>query len=192
MAAESQLVRVRDVDARLRVDLRYARPDNFTGAILYPIAEAYLLRSTTEKLSRAQDQLERRGMGLLVWDAYRPPSAQAALWARCPDPRFVAPPSRGSRHTRGVAVDVTLVDAAGVEVEMPSGFDEFTDRAHRGWLGANVAARRHCDWLTDAMVSAGFAPISSEWWHYDDTAWRDFPLLSIEFPEEVTGERRAR
>lgn len=186
------LVRVRDVDARIRVDLRYARPDNVVGVPIYPIHEAYLLPCAALKLSRAQELLAVREVGLLVWDAYRPPSAQVALWNKMPDPRFVAPPERGSRHTRGAAVDVTLVDAAGVEVEMPSGFDEFTDRAHRGWLGASAAARRHCDWLTDAMVAAGFVPISSEWWHFDDADWRRHPLLTIENPGEPTSEGSAR
>lgn len=185
MDANAQLVRVREVDPRLRVDLRYARADNFTGSVLYPVAEAFLVHATALKLSRAQNQLERHGAGLLVWDAYRPPSAQAALWSRCPDPRYVAPPWRGSRHTRGVSVDVTLTDASGVELEMPSGFDEFTDRAHRGWLGASAAARRHCDWLTDAMVASGFVPISNEWWHYDDADWQRYPLLTVEWPQEV-------
>ncbi|MBL9138570.1 MAG: M15 family metallopeptidase [Verrucomicrobiales bacterium] len=185
MDTASQLVRIREVDPRIRVDLRYARPDNFTGAPLYPFTEGYLVRSTAMKLVGAQDRIERHGAGLLVWDAYRPPSAQAALWARCPDPQYVAPPARGSRHTRGMAVDVTLVDVAGVELEMPSGFDEFTDRAHRGWLGASLAARRHSDWLTDAMVAAGFTPISDEWWHFDDVDWRNHPLLTAEWPQDL-------
>lgn len=192
MDIDGQLVRVRNLHPRIRVDLRYARADNFTSAVLYLSREAWLIRSTALKLARAQDIIERRGLGLLVWDAYRPPTAQAALWARFPEPGFVAPPSRGSRHTRGAAVDVTLVDAAGTEVEMPSDFDEFTDRAHRGWLGASAAARRHCDWLTDAMVTAGFLPISSEWWHYDDAEWRSHPLLTIEIPGESTAEGGAR
>jgi D-alanyl-D-alanine dipeptidase len=132
--------------------------------------------------------LEARGLGLKVWDAYRPPEAQAALWAVFPDPRYVAPPERGSRHTRGAAVDVTLVDQVGGELEMPSAYDAMGESAGRGWLGGTALARRHVEWLTSAMTGAGFRGIDSEWWHYDDTDWERYPLLTVGF-EELEGGR---
>lgn len=179
------LVRLRDLDPRWRIELRYATPDNFTGRILYPSAEAWLRPATAQKLRLAQDHLDARHIALKVLDAYRPPSAQQALWTAVPDERFVAPPGRGSRHTRGTAVDVTLVDGTGAELEMPSGFDEFTERAQRDWSGASVTARRHLDWLTEAMTAAGFTGIRSEWWHYDDSEWRAYDLLAVEVPVDA-------
>lgn len=183
MAGCEDLVRLRQFDPRLWIELRYATPRNFTGRILYRSNEAWLRRVTATRLGRAQDRLGERGLGLKVWDAYRPPSAQQALWEACPDERYVAPPARGSRHTRGVAVDVTLVDARGQELAMPSDFDAFGERAWRGWQGAPVEAARHRDWLTEAMAGSGFRPIQTEWWHFDDEAWEGYPLLTYEFAD---------
>jgi D-alanyl-D-alanine dipeptidase len=125
MRGPPELVRLDRLDPRWCIDLRYATPENFTGRRLYSRAEAWLRPETAAKLSAARDRLSDRSLRLRVLDAYRPPSAQRALWAALPDERFVAPPERGSRHTRGTAVDVTLLDAAGRELEMPSAFDEF-------------------------------------------------------------------
>lgn len=181
---DHRLIRVRDVDARICVDLRYASERNFSGRVLYRSPEAWLRPGTAQRLRRAQDALQRIASGhrLLLLDAYRPPSAQEALWRAYPDPTFVAPPDRGSRHTRGTAVDVTLVDPLGREVEMPSGFDEFGERAGRDWAGASELAARHLRWLTEAMVGVGFRIIRSEWWHYDDPDWESCPLLTWEPP----------
>lgn len=167
-------------DPRWRIELRYARPENFLGRPLYGSPEAWLRAETAVKLASAQDRLDPLGVRLKVLDAYRPPSAQAAMWAVRPDERFVAPPSRGSRHTRGTAVDVTLVDDRGRELDMGSGFDEFSPRSHRDWDGLTEGARRHRDWLTAAMQDGGFTPISTEWWHFDDADWRQYPLLTWE------------
>lgn len=183
-----RLVRVASMDPRVRIEMVYATPENFTGRVLYASGEAWLRLGTALKLRRAQDRLARRGQFLKVLDAYRPPSAQRALWAACPDPRFVAPPQRGSRHTRGAAVDVTLVDEAGVALEMPSAHDEFSERSGRDWDAASEAARRHRDGLRVAMTEAGFETVSSEWWHFDDAAWRQYPLLDWEFDGEAAGD----
>lgn len=174
------MIRVVEIDPRIRVDLRYATSHNVTGRVLYASSEAWLRAGTMQKLRVAQDLLADCGVGLKLWDAYRPPSAQRALWAWRPDERFVAPPERGSRHTRGASVDVTLVDTDGADLEMPSAFDEFSERAHRNWSGGSAVAQRHRDCLMGVMEDAGFAGIQSEWWHFDDTEWRDYPLLEWE------------
>lgn len=173
------------IDSRLRIEIRYATADDFLGRRLYAEGGAWLRPATAGKLVSAVTRLERWGVGLKVLDAYRPPSAQRAMWAAMPDERFVARPERGSRHTRGTAVDVTLTDGAGVELSMPSAFDEFGPRAHREWAGATEEMRRHLDWLTAAMTEAGFTTISTEWWHFDDADWRRHPLLSWEFGVET-------
>lgn len=182
------LVRLGVVDPRIRVELRYATAANLTGRVIYGSGEAWLREETAGKLRRAQETLEARGLGLKVWDAYRPPEAQVALWSVFPDARYVAPPERGSRHTRGAAVDVTLVDQVGGELEMPSDYDAMGESADRGWLGGTILARRHVEWLTSAMTGAGFRGIDSEWWHYDDTDWERYPLLTMGF-EELEGGR---
>ena len=113
-------------------------------------------------------------MGLKIWDAYRPLSAQSALWKICPDSRFVAPPSRGSMHNRGVAVDITLVDAKGRELEMPCDFDNFSTLAKSRTKQGSASARRNRDALRDAMTACGFVPYKNEWWHFHDPEWRRY------------------
>lgn len=182
MKPPPELVDLAACDARLVIGLRYATAENFTGRVIYPADAPALLRpATAAKLRAAQDNLAPRGLRLKILDAYRPPSAQRALWAARPDERFVAPPARGSRHTRGTAVDATLADAAGCELAMPSAFDEFSERAARDFPGGPAGARLNRDLLRAAMEDAGFTTIASEWWHFDDADGRAFPLLEFEW-----------
>jgi zinc D-Ala-D-Ala dipeptidase len=148
------------------IDIRYATKDNFTGDVLYPNAVCKLRRAVAERLARAAATLRKQERRLLIWDCYRPLSIQKILWARVPDPRYVADPAQGSRHNRGAAIDLALVDKDGNAVTLPTKFDEFTRAAHRknalrGKPGAE--ARR----LSDAMTAAGFLPMPTEWWHFD-------------------------
>src|SRR5262249_53962703 len=135
---DDQLVDVATVDPTIRIDMRYATPDNFTGVAVYPVARCLLRRDAADRLARLQRRLRTDGLGLVVWDCYRPFSVQERFWALVPDERYVARPERrdgrpvaGSKHNRGDAVDVTLADATGARLEMPTGFDDFSDRAHR-------------------------------------------------------------
>jgi D-alanyl-D-alanine dipeptidase len=174
-----ELVNLSGFIPHLQVDLRYATRENFTGEILYTTPEALLRRPTAEKLRAVQAELNLEGLGLKIWDAYRPPSAQRRMWDLRPDPRFVAPPDRGSRHSRGTSVDVTLVAlSTGEELPMGTGFDEFTPRAAHDFsdLPAEIQANRRR--LRAAMEAHGFAGISSEWWHFDDMDWAAFPPVT--------------
>lgn len=153
----------------VRIDLRYRTPANATGRPLYPPDMPCLLHpATVERLAEAQRLLSRRGYGLLILDAWRPPESHAALWNAVRDPRWVVPPSDGlSMHCYGLAVDVTLVDAAGRPQRMPSAFDEFSERARRDYRGPDEEIRRNVGLLHDAMKEAGFRSIPDEWWHFD-------------------------
>jgi zinc D-Ala-D-Ala dipeptidase len=162
----------------------YATRDNFTGERLYPVERCLLRPDVAARLARVQRRLAADGLGLLAWDCYRPFSVQRRLWALVPDARYVAEPVEhdgrpvaGSKHNRGAAVDVTLVDADGRPVEMPSGFDDFSERAHRGWPGATAAARDHATRLERAMTSEGFVPLPTEWWHFDAPDWERCGIL---------------
>lgn len=177
------LVDIRDIEPGVVIDIRYAGTDNFLKAAVYPQNRCLLLRRTAERLARAHRALREKSLGIKVWDCYRPLSVQKKLWAIKPDPAYVAPPDRGSRHNRGAAVDVTLVDAAGRELEMPTPYDEFSERGHRDYKGGSQAARRNLTSLDDAMTGAGFVGLPEEWWHYDDPDWSEYPLLDIAFPE---------
>ena len=180
------LVDITTVAPTIRLDLRYATPDNFTGVAVYPAARCLLRRDAAERLARVQRRLQADGFGLLVWDCYRPLAVQERFWALVPDERYVARPQRengrplaGSKHNRGAAVDVTLVDAAGRPLAMPSGFDDFSERAHRDAANVKPAARANAARLESAMTAEGFQPLATEWWHFDAPGWQGYELLDV-------------
>ncbi|MDP3541328.1 MAG: D-alanyl-D-alanine dipeptidase [Elusimicrobiota bacterium] len=163
------------------LDIRYATKDNLTGRPLYPFAAAFLRRSAADKLSRAAADLRAKGRRLVIYDAYRPLSAQKALWAAKPDPRFVADPAKGSSHNRAGAVDVALADAAGAKLAMPSDFDDFGPLARHGAPGVPPEARRNAEILRAALEAAGFVSYAGEWWHYRDPDAAEWPVLDVPF-----------
>ena len=161
-----ELVDVVSVIPDAVLDIRYATADNFTKQVLYPRARCKLRGGVARRLARAAVLLRAQGRRLLIWDCYRPTSIQVLLWKRVPDPRYVAHPARGSRHGRGAAIDLGLVDLAGAPVTLPTAFDDFSAAAHRtrALVGRRgVEARR----LEAAMTKVGFRTLSTEWWHYD-------------------------
>lgn len=151
----------------LRLDLAYARADNVTGRRLYDEPRAFLRLPAARALRAAQRELAARGLGLLVWDAYRPYSATLALWEAVGDSRYAAPPGSGSVHNRGCAVDVTLVDAGGDELRMPTAYDEFSERAHADYQDLPGPVRRRRALLRAVMERHGFTALSTEWWHFE-------------------------
>ncbi len=166
------------------VDLRYAGADNFLGRPLYPEARCLLLRPTAERLARAAARLRRRGYRLLLWDCYRPLSAQREMWRLRPRPGYVADPRRGSHHNRGAAVDLSLAGADGRPVEMPTAFDTFDRRARADAVdGISAPARLHRRLLRQAMEAEGFLVNPREWWHFAARDAWSHPLLDVPFPE---------
>ena len=167
---DETLVNVKDYIPSVFVDLRYATTNNFTGQVIYDFTTAQLRYGTVKKLSAAADALARQGYALLIWDACRPASAQFHLWEVCPNIIYVANPYNGySKHSRGNTVDITLVTLDGGEVEMPSGFNEFSALADRDYSDVSEAAAMHAHLLEQAMTEAGFIPYAGEWWHYSDS-----------------------
>lgn len=158
------------------LDLRYATARNLTGKPLYKKPVALLAEPAAERLAKAASVLRAQGLRLVVYDAYRPLSAQRALWKARPDPRFVADPAKGSAHNRGAAVDVGLSDAKGRPLPMPTEFDAFSPLAAHGAEGVPSAAAANAAKLKAAMTGAGFEPLAEEWWHYRDPAGGGWPL----------------
>jgi D-alanyl-D-alanine dipeptidase len=174
----ADFVRVEEAVPGIVIDLRYATADNPYGHRFYREAECYLRRGTALKLRRALEIARGYGVGLKIWDAYRPWRVQLELWSRVPDSRWIANPyAGGSNHNRGAAVDLTLIDSEGGDLEMPTGFDAFSPRAYPSWSGASSAARRHRALLRKIMTQAGFRPITSEWWHFDDADVRRYGIV---------------
>lgn len=170
-SGDSEFVRVTDYAPRIRVDLKYAGKNNFTGKKIYEFEDAYLRYGTVKKLITAQEKLEKYGMGLEIWDAFRPVEAQFKLWEVCPNPLYVSDPNAGfSSHARGNAVDVTLVDSDGTELLMPTGFDNFTKLADRDYSDIdNEFAKDNVKLLEKVMKESGFNAYAEEWWHFSDT-----------------------
>jgi len=168
------------LDATLVIDLPYATENNFCKTKLYPVERCFLRREVAEALVRAHQSLAEKGLGLKVWDGYRPHSVQYKMWEVSPLPGYVGHPRRGSKHNRGAAVDVTLIKlATGEELEMPTPYDEFSPRAHTGYFKISPEVAENRKLLQTAMRTQGFSTIQSEWWHFDYRGWERFPLSNI-------------
>lgn len=192
--AVRRLVDLREKDDRFRLDLRYATTNNFTGKRLYPVNKsAWLVSKAADALGRVQQDLERQGLGLKIFDAYRPYHVQERMWDLIRDERYVSNPAKNAgRHTRGTAVDVTLVDRTGRELEMPTAFDDFSERAHRDSKGISPRAKRNSQLLESAMVRHGFIPYPYEWWHFDFRGWENYPPLDVPLTELSNDTSNAR
>ncbi len=181
----SELVELAALDPTIRLDIRYATPNNFTGRAVYPEARAFLQRAAAEALVAVQRRLGKRGYGLIVYDAYRPWSVTKLFWDLTPPDKriFVADPSLGSVHNRGCAVDVGLIDLrAGRSVEMPSAYDQMTERSFVTYTGGTAEQRSRRDLLRRAMEQGGaFVVYRKEWWHYDFRSFRDYPIEDVPF-----------
>lgn len=176
--AEAGLIEISEVDSSIKIDLRYTRHSAIAKKALYQSGMPALLRpETAVRLRRANEKVKLHGYRIMVWDAYRPPSAQLVLWdASGHDDRYVANPfSKPSQHSCGTAVDVTLVTSSGEPVEMPTGFDSFTAEAAAMYEHPDqeVMKRKHI--LQRAMIEAGFFPLPNEWWHFTDRRFKAYP-----------------
>jgi len=164
----------------LLVELRYATTDNFLNRAVYPEgARCLLLAPVAARLANAARELAAEGLRLKAWDCYRPLRVQWSMWRLVPRRGYVADPHTGSNHNRGAAVDVTLVDSHGAEMDMPTPFDTFGAAAHHGSNVGTEEARGHRERLRRAMVNAGFRPNRMEWWHYDAPEARGRPVLDV-------------
>jgi len=168
----------------LRTDLRYATVHNFVGQKMYPAStkETYLRKPAADALRRVQAELASRGLGLKVFDAYRPYDVTCRFWELIQDERYVANPAKGSGHNRGLAVDLTIINLIdGVELNMGTGFDHFSDTAHHSFINLAEEVLRNRKLLKSLMEKQGFKALETEWWHY---AWpndKNYPVMNLSF-----------
>jgi D-alanyl-D-alanine dipeptidase len=187
-----RLVELKKLDKTIKLDVRYATANNFAGRAVYKEARAFLQRPAAEALARVSRALKEKGYGLAVFDAYRPWFVTKLFWDITPEGKkqFVANPSKGSRHNRGCAVDLTLYDLkTGREVEMTGEYDEMSERSHINYAGGTEEQRRLRDLLRAAMAAEGFTVYEPEWWHYDYKDWKQYPILNLGFDEIGRAER---
>ena len=178
---DEPMVEVTAVCPSIIVELRYATARNVTGKAIYPPNARCLVRqSVAERLKKAQEELQTKGVGLKIWDAYRPAWAQQILWNAIRNPEYVGEPARGgSLHTFGVGVDVTLVDAKGREMPMPTDFDAFSPAAKRVYSGKDPAIETNLLTLQKAMTRAGFWTLRDEWWHFVAEDVKNFGPINV-------------
>ena len=182
----SDLVEVARLDPTVLLDVRYASNDNFLRWPVYPEARVFLQRPAAEAVVRAHRALQPQGYGLLLFDGYRPWYVTRIFWDAVPPTQrdFVANPTEGSRHNRGCAVDLTLyVLATGREVQMPSVYDDFSEKAHPDYGGGTPAQRAARDLLRRAMEAQGFTVNDREWWHYDCRDWQQYRIENVAFKD---------
>ena len=180
---EEAFVNVRAYIPDIVVELPYSGEDNFTGQKIYDFSEAWLRYGTVKKLILVQQELKTQGLGLKIWDGFRPTTAQFKLWEVYPDPTYVANPNGGfSSHSRGNTVDITLVHADGTPVIMPTGFDDFSRLADRNYSDCGPVAAENARMLEQLMKKHGFTPYAGEWWHFTDT--RSYPVEKTFVPTQ--------
>ncbi len=178
------LVEITPSSHDVEIDLAYAGADNFTGRPVYRRAACYLHADAERLLGRAVDLAAAQGFRLKIFDAFRPTEAQWVLWNHTPDPGFLADPRRGSPHSRGVAVDLTLIDGDRRELEMGTSFDAFTPLSHHGSTAVPPQAQGRRCLLLGLMTAAGWDFYGNEWWHYQLFDSRRYPLLNdADLPE---------
>jgi len=178
---DTSLVEVKKEIPSIVVELWYATPENFTKQTIYTTAICYLRKDVAQALKDVQDEFAMQGLGLKIWDGFRPVSAQWKLWNICPDEKYVSNPAKGGRHTRGTAVDVTLISLKdGQALEMPTGFDDFTEKAWHTYEDLDAKVKKNRELLKLVKEKHGFESITTEWWHYDFKGWRDCPEIDVE------------
>ena len=180
------LIDIRKPDFDVEIEIAYATADNFTSAPVYVRPGCYLHEDAAEALSEAIRLAGALDLRFRVFDALRPSEAQWALWNHTPDPEFLADPNRGSPHSRGVAVDLTLIDEGGNDLDMGTGFDAFTPLSHHGSPGVSAEAQRNRHLLMGIMTTAGWDFYRNEWWHYQLFNARDYVLVQdADLPEPM-------
>jgi zinc D-Ala-D-Ala dipeptidase len=183
---EADLVELTKLDKTVKLDIHYARSDNFVGRPVYTEARAFMQRPAAEAIVRVHKLLKKQGLGLVIFDGYRPWSVTKIFWEVTPEDKrkFVADPVKGSRHNRGCAVDLSMFDLKTKKlVEMPSDFDDFTEKASPDYKGGTQLQTKNRELLRKLMEAEGFTVNANEWWHFDYKDWKDYAIYDLSFDD---------
>ncbi len=181
---EADLIELTKLDKTIKLDIRYATANNFVGKPVYPEARAFLQRPAAEGLLRVHKKLKEQGLGLVIFDGYRPWTITKLFWevVTLDQRKFVADPAKGSKHNRGCAIDLSIYDLkTGALLEMPSGYDEFTERASPDYKGGTELETKNRELLRRLMEAEGFTVNPNEWWHFDYEGWQDYAIYDVPF-----------
>ena len=180
------MVELKSIVPNIKYDLRYATANNFTGVRLYPsnTQTTYLRKAPAEALARVAKELNEKGMGILVWDAFRPYHITVRFWELIKDERYVANPSKGSGHNRGIAIDFTLYNLkTGELIDMPTGYDDFSEKAFHGFPTLSESKKNNREFLRELMEKNGFIKFDTEWWHYYWPNGDEYDVLDFSFKQ---------
>lgn len=182
--SNQQMVNIANYIPGIRMDIRYATPNNFTKRVLYRNPLVLLRLPAARALKAVQEDIKSRGYGLKIFDCYRPYRVTEKMWEIVPDDRYAADPKKGSGHNRGVAVDLTIIDLkTGTEIPMPTGYDDFTEMAHYSSIPPDPKARVNRAFLREIMEKHGFVALETEWWHFFLPDYQKFPLMDVTFEQ---------
>ena len=180
--SNKKLVEIKKYIPGIVLDIRYATINNFTHHIMYKQAKAFARLPVVRALQQVEAELKTKGLGLKIYDAYRPYAVTVKFYQVTPDTNFVADPKKGSKHNRGCAVDLSLIDLkTGKELDMPTGFDSFSKKAGAEYADLPKEELANRELLKSVMETHGFKVIKTEWWHYDFNGWQKYPLLDVPF-----------
>jgi D-alanyl-D-alanine dipeptidase len=181
---DKRLVEIKKVIPQIQLDIRYATNNNFTHHKMYKQARAFARLPVVMALKDVEDELQTKGLGLKIYDAYRPYAVTVHFYEVTPDTNFVADPRRGSKHNRGCAIDLSLINLkTGKELDMPTGFDSFSKKASANYPDLPKTEIANRELLKNVMQKHGFHVIGTEWWHYDYNGWQNYELLDVPFEE---------
>ena len=182
-----ELVNLEKFIPGIKLEIRYATTNNFTGEKIYNLARAYARKPVAEALKKAQAEFNKAGVGIKIFDAYRPYKATVKFYELYKDTTYVASPYRGSRHNRGCAIDMTIVDLkTGKELQMPTEFDSFKKEAWPTTPVKDPAIKKNRDLIISVMERNGFKVNASEWWHFDFVGWQKYEVMDIDYEELET------
>ncbi len=180
--ANKQLLEIKKEIPDIVLDIRYATDNNFMKQVMYPQAKAFARKPVIEQLKKIQTELRKKGLGLKIYDAYRPYAITVAFYKKATDKSFVANPVKGSKHNRGCAIDLSLVDfKTKKEVPMPTPYDSFAPEAAADFQKLPLHLLKNRNFLIKIMKRYGFNVLKNEWWHYDFKDWRNYEILDIPF-----------
>jgi len=177
-----ELVEINKAIPTIKLDIRYATTNNCMKQVMYKQARAFARRAAVEQLKKVQADLKKDGYGLKIFDGYRPYAVTVDFYKKIGDKRFVADPAEGSKHNRGCALDLTLINLkTGKELEMPTPYDSFEPKAASAYADLPAHVIKNRDYLIAVMHKHGFMVVKNEWWHFDFNGWKNYPLMDIPF-----------
>jgi D-alanyl-D-alanine dipeptidase len=179
---DNELVEIKKEIPSVVLDITYATSKNIAKKPVYTLASAFARKQVVASIKKIQQELSKQGLGLKIFDGYRPYAVTCLFYAALRDTTFVAPPWRGSKHNRGCALDLTVIDLkTGKELDMPSAYDEATERSYQSYDKCTPLQANNRALLRDVMTNNGFQIYPYEWWHFDFVGWEKYEIMDIDF-----------